>query len=168
MTQPVTAYVGLGSNVDDPIAHIARAFGELAALPDTRLVARSPLYMSPPMGPQDQPDFINAVAALVTSLAPGALLQALLGIERAHGRQRDGTRWGPRSLDLDLLLYGEQVLHGPDLILPHPGLHERAFVLYPLADIAPQQTVPGFGTVEALRARHPHARVRRLEVESHE
>ena len=168
MTPPVTAYVGLGSNLQDPAAQITRAFAELAALPETQLVARSPLYMSPPMGPQDQPDFINAAAALVTGLASEALLQALLGIERAHGRVRDSARWGPRSLDLDMLLYADRVQHGPGLVLPHPGLHERAFVLYPLADIAPQAIVPGHGTVEALRARHPQARVRRLEVDSHE
>ena len=163
MTQPVTAYVGLGSNLQDPAAQIARAFSELAALPGTVLTARSPPYKSPPMGPQDQPDFINAVAAVTTSLAPEVLLQALLSIERAHGRRRDGTRWGPRSLDLDLLLYGDQVVQGPGLVLPHPGLHERAFVLYPLADIAPQQRVPGQGTVAELRDRHRDARIARLE-----
>lgn len=163
MTQPVTAYVGLGSNLDDPAAQITRAFDELGALPDTRLMARSPLYRTPPMGPQDQPAFINAAAALSTGLGPEALLQALLAIERAHGRLRDGTRWGPRSLDLDLLLYGERVQPGPGLVLPHPGLHERAFVLYPLADIAPQQPVPGHGTVAGLRERHHDARIARLE-----
>ncbi len=115
------------------------------------------------MGPQDQPAFINAAAALSTGLGPEALLQALLAIERAHGRLRDGTRWGPRSLDLDLLLYGERVQPGPGLVLPHPGLHERAFVLYPLADIAPQQPVPGHGTVAGLRERHRDARIARLE-----
>lgn len=163
MREPATAYVGLGSNMDGPAAQISRAFEELAALPDTRLMARSPLYKSPPMGPQDQPDFVNAAAALSTALAPQTLMQALLGIEQRHGRRREGTRWGPRSLDLDLLLYDDLVMHEPGLTLPHPGLHERAFVLYPLADIAPQQQVPGFGTVEALRARHPHARLWRLE-----
>ncbi|HEV2111774.1 MAG TPA: 2-amino-4-hydroxy-6-hydroxymethyldihydropteridine diphosphokinase [Gammaproteobacteria bacterium] len=163
MREPATAYVGLGSNMDGPAAQISRAFEELAALPDTRLIARSPLYKSPPMGPQGQPDFVNAAAALSTALVPQTLMQALLGIEQRHGRRRDGTRWGPRSLDLDLLLYDELVMHEPGLTLPHPGLHERAFVLYPLADIAPQQQVPGFGTVEALRARHPDAHLRRLE-----
>ena len=163
MTQPVTAYIGLGSNLQDPVAQIERAFAELAALPGTELTARSPLYKSPPMGPQDQPDFVNAAAALATDLAPDALLQALLGIERTHGRRRDGTRWGPRSLDLDLLLYGDRVLPGPGLVLPHPGLHERSFVLYPLADIAPQQRVPGHGTVAELRDRQHDARIARLE-----
>jgi len=120
------------------------------------------------MGPQDQPEFINAAAALVTSLSPRGLLEALLGIERAHGRRRDGTRWGPRSLDLDLLMYGDFALHESSLTLPHPGLHERAFVLYPLADIAPELAVPGHGTVSALRERCRDAGVRRLEGEKHE
>ena len=120
------------------------------------------------MGPQDQPDFVNAAAALETRLAPRALMQALLDTERRRGRVRGGTRWGPRSLDLDLLLYDELVLHEPGLDLPHPGMHERAFVLYPLADIAPNQSVPGLGTVAELRARCRDTRIRRLEVENRE
>lgn len=159
----VTAYVGIGSNLDGPAAHVTRAFDDLSRLPDTRVTARSPLYKSPPMGPQGQPDFINAVAALETGLGAPALMQALLGIERRHGRRRDGTRWGPRSLDLDLLLYGDTLSDAPELVLPHPGMHERAFVLYPLADIAPGLVIPGSGTVEELCARHPDARVVRLE-----
>lgn len=115
------------------------------------------------MGPQGQPDFINAVAALETGLCARALMQALLGIELQHGRRRDGTHWGPRSLDLDLLLYGDTVSDAPELVLPHPGMHQRAFVLYPLADIAPGLAIPGSGTVEELRVRHPDARVVRLE-----
>lgn len=120
------------------------------------------------MGPQDQPDFINAVAALETRLTPQALLQALLVIEAQHGRRRDGMRWGPRSLDLDLLLYGDTLLDAPDLVLPHPGMHERAFVLYPLADIAPGLSVPGHGSVQALLARCRDTRIERLEVETRE
>jgi 2-amino-4-hydroxy-6-hydroxymethyldihydropteridine diphosphokinase len=166
--QPVTTYVGLGSNLDGPAAQVTRAFDELAALPDTRLMARSPLYMSPPMGPQDQPDFVNAVAALETGLAPQVLLQMLLAIEVRHGRHRDGSHWGPRSLDLDILLYGDLLLDTPALKLPHPGLHERAFVLYPLADIAPELSVPGLGPVHALLAACVDARIRRLEVEARE
>ena len=115
------------------------------------------------MGPQSQPDFINAVAALQTQLAAGTLMQALLGIEIKHGRRRDGTRWGPRSLDLDLLLYGDMVADAPELVLPHPGMQERAFVLYPLADIAPGLVIPGSGTVEELCAHHKDARIVRLE-----
>ena len=120
------------------------------------------------MGPQGQPDFVNAAAALETALEPQALLQALLAIEAEHGRRRDGTRWGPRSLDLDLLLYGDTLLDTPGLVLPHPGMHERAFVLYPLADMAPELSVPGHGSVQVLLARCRDARIRRLEVETRE
>lgn len=120
------------------------------------------------MGPQGQPDFINAVAALATRLPPQDLLQALLAIEVRHGRRRDGAHWGPRTLDMDLLLYGDTVLDAPGLVLPHPGLHQRAFVLYPLADIAPELSVPGLGSVRALRARCRDAQVQRLEVETRE
>lgn len=163
MAAPVTAYVGLGSNLGGPAARITRAFDELACLPETRLTARSPLYMSPPMGPTDQPDYVNAVVALATGLAPLALLQELLAIEAGQGRHRDGSHWGPRTLDLDILLYGDLTLETPELRLPHPGLHERAFVLYPLADIAPELSVPGYGTVRALVDRCGDARIRRLE-----
>lgn len=159
----VTAYVGIGSNLDDPAAHVLQAFEDLGRLPKTRVLARSPLYRSPPLGPQDQPEFVNAAAAIETSLTPQELMQALLGVEARHGRRRDGTRWGPRSLDLDLLLFGEMVMDQPGLVLPHPGLHERAFVLYPLADIAPGLAVPGLGTVDLLRERCRDARITRLE-----
>jgi 2-amino-4-hydroxy-6-hydroxymethyldihydropteridine diphosphokinase len=145
------AYVGLGSNLKTPEAQVRRALDELAHIPDTRVTARSPLYKSPPLGPQDQPDYINAVAALDTGLAPLALLAALRDIEHLHGRERDGTRWGPRTLDLDLLLYGDVQMDTPKLTLPHPGLPERAFVLYPLFDVAPQLAVTGRGTVRELR-----------------
>jgi 2-amino-4-hydroxy-6-hydroxymethyldihydropteridine diphosphokinase len=145
------AYVGLGSNLEDPGAQVRRALGELAEIPVTRVTAHSPLYKSPPLGPSDQPDYINAVAALDTGLAALELLAALCDIEQRHGRKRDGVRWGPRSLDLDLLLYGDVVMDTPELTLPHPGLPERAFVLYPLFDVAPQLAVPGRGTVRELR-----------------
>ena len=147
----IAAYVGLGSNLEDPLGQIRRALDELARIPETHVTARSPLYKSPPLGPQHQPDYINAVAALDTGLAPLELLAALREIETRHGRRRDGTRWGPRSLDLDILLYGELVMSTPELSLPHPGLPERAFVLYPLHDIAPLLAVPGKGTVRELR-----------------
>jgi 2-amino-4-hydroxy-6-hydroxymethyldihydropteridine diphosphokinase len=155
--------VGLGSNLADPVAQVRRALDELARIPDAQLTARSPLYKSPPLGPQDQPDYINAVAALDTSLAPLELLAALRGIERRHGRVRDGRRWGPRSLDLDMLLYGDLVMDTPELTLPHPGLPERAFVLYPLFDVAPQLAVPGRGAVRELRDRLGSTDIARLE-----
>lgn len=136
------AYVGAGSNLGEPAMQLHRAFAALDSLPDTRLVARSALYRNPPMGPRGQPDFVNAVAALLTRLPPGELLDALQAVERASGRRRDGTRWGPRTLDLDLLLYGRMVLDGPALRLPHPGLRERAFVLRPLSELAPWLQLP--------------------------
>ncbi|HEX2668795.1 MAG TPA: 2-amino-4-hydroxy-6-hydroxymethyldihydropteridine diphosphokinase [Gammaproteobacteria bacterium] len=159
----VTAYVGLGANLQAPASQVRRALDELAAVPKTRITARSPLYKSPPLGPQDQPDYVNAVAAVETTLAPLELLAALRAIETAHGRRRDGTRWGPRSLDLDLLIYGDVTMQTPELTLPHPGVPERAFVLYPLHDIAPALVIPGLGAVSELRARLGDARIERLE-----
>jgi 2-amino-4-hydroxy-6-hydroxymethyldihydropteridine diphosphokinase len=129
------------------------ALEELAALPMTRLVAYSRMYASAPMGPPDQPDYVNAVAGLLTQHAPNDLLGALQAIESRHGRDRSGPRWGPRTLDLDLLAYGQSELHTPALELPHPGLHERAFVLVPLAEVAPSLRIPGHGLVAALAAR---------------
>jgi 2-amino-4-hydroxy-6-hydroxymethyldihydropteridine diphosphokinase len=137
----VTAYVALGSNLDNPIKQVTNAFEALAEIADTQLLARSKLYKSSPMGPADQPDFINAVAALSTNLSALELLRALQSIEEQHGRQRT-LHWGPRTLDLDLLLYSNQVINSPSLTLPHPGLPERDFVLYPLAEIAPQLILP--------------------------
>lgn len=133
----ITAYIGLGSNLAEPLAQVESAARELAALPGCELLALSPRYRSAPMGPADQPDYINAVAALATQLEPLALLDALQAIEQQHGRQRL-VHWGARTLDLDLLLYGQQQIDHPRLRVPHPGLLERAFVLVPLADIAAQ------------------------------
>lgn len=147
------AYVGLGSNLDDPIRHVRAALAELGTIAGTRVVARSRLYRSPPAGPQDQPDYVNAVAGLLTQLAPAELLVALQAVERAHGRVRTGERWGPRTLDLDLLVYSDRVLNDAGLEVPHPRMHERAFVLVPLAEIAPGLRVPGHGLVAALAAR---------------
>jgi 2-amino-4-hydroxy-6-hydroxymethyldihydropteridine diphosphokinase len=145
----VTAFVALGSNLDDPPARIRRALQALAALPGTRLVRQSSLYRNPPSGYPDQPDFVNAVAQIETSLEPRALLSGLLAIERVHGRRR-GLPNGPRTLDLDLLLYGERTLREPGLTVPHPRMPARAFVLVPLAEIAPDAVVPGRGPVADL------------------
>ena len=153
--EPRAAFVALGSNLDDPRRQVERALAELDGIPGTRVTAHSHLYRSPPLGPTDQPDFINAVAALETTLAPRALLDALIDIERAHGRIRDGQRWGPRTLDLDLLLHGDTVQDEAGLALPHPGLTQRAFVLYPLAELAPDLGIPGAGPLRALLARVP-------------
>ena len=157
------AYVGLGANLQDPEAQVRRAFDELSALPQSRLTSRSHLYKSPPLGPPDQPDYINAVAALETGLEPLALLGELRAIELRHGRHRDGRHWAARTLDLDLLLHGEWVLDTPELTLPHPGLHERVFVLYPLSDVAPELHVPGRGSVRELRGRLGAVRIQRLD-----
>jgi len=137
---PTIAYVGLGSNLMHPRRQIARAARRLAHIPGTRLIAVSPNYVSEPIGSSSpQPDYINAVAMLSTSLSPRALLARLLAIERRHGRRRprDAKPNAPRPLDLDLLLYGRIRMQSSSLILPHPRMHERAFVLRPLIDVAP-------------------------------
>lgn len=139
--RPTRAYVGLGSNLEEPVRQLLAAFDELAALPGTHLVARSRLYGSTPVGPAGQPDYVNAVAALDTTLSPDDLLDALFAIEQAHARVRV-ERWGPRTLDLDLLLHGDAVVATGRLTLPHPRLRERGFVLVPLHEIAPGLVLP--------------------------
>ena len=146
-------YIGLGSNLADPQAQVEGGLRALGGLAETRLLRRSRLYRSAPWGRADQPEFVNAVAQLETTLAPQILLDALLTIERQAGRERDTTRWGPRVLDLDILLYGDVVLDEPGLHLPHPHLHERVFVLMPLCEIAPELQIPGLGRADALLAR---------------
>ena len=157
----------MGSNLGDPAAQIRRALQALAAMPETRLVRRSSLYRNPPAGYLDQPDFVNAVARIETRLAPRDLLERLLAIERAHGRVRDLPN-GPRTLDLDILLYGERIVREPELTIPHPRMLERAFVLVPLAEIAPEAVVPGDGRVADLaRNVDASALVKLPEFESH-
>jgi 2-amino-4-hydroxy-6-hydroxymethyldihydropteridine diphosphokinase len=146
------AYVGLGSNLDDPPLQIVRACDALAALADTRLVLRSRLYRTKPFGPVAQPDFVNAAVGLLTRLPPGELLAALKSTETRLGRTRSAERWGPRRIDLDLLVYGTARIDEPQLRVPHPGLAVRAFALAPLADIAPDLRVPGLGLVRDLLA----------------
>jgi 2-amino-4-hydroxy-6-hydroxymethyldihydropteridine diphosphokinase len=140
----VRAFVALGSNLGDPLATVQAAFSALRALPDSVLVAASSLYRSAPVGLRNQPDFINAVAALDTRLTAEALLEELFAIEARFGRKRD-FHHAPRTLDLDLLLYGAETRATPSLVLPHPRMHERAFVLLPLTEIAPDATIPGQG-----------------------
>jgi len=148
LEKSVTAYIGLGSNLQQPIQQLSQALQRLAKIPQTRLMTASPFYQSAPLGPADQPDYINAVAALATGLSPLELLDALQAIERQQGRVRQGKRWGPRTLDLDLLLYGDQQIHTDRLTVPHPGLGERNFVLYPLSDIAGKDLhIPGSETL---------------------
>lgn len=159
------AYIGIGSNLDDPAARVRRAVDSLRALPGCAAFAHSGLYRSAPMGPGDQPDFVNAVAACLTRLDARQLLHELQALEHAQDRQRDAGRWGPRTLDLDLLVLGEGVIDEPDLIVPHPRMHERNFVLLPLAEIAPNLLVPGRGSVirmvAAIAGSEP--RIERLE-----
>lgn len=159
----ILAAVGLGSNLNDPAAQVAGALEALARLPGSRLLARSSLYRNPPMGPQDQPDYVNAAALLETALGPMEFLAQLQSIEAARGRTRGDLRWGPRTLDLDLLLWGEQILDLPGLTVPHPGLHERPFVLYPLAEIEPDLQVPGRGALAELLATCPDGGLVRIE-----
>jgi 2-amino-4-hydroxy-6-hydroxymethyldihydropteridine diphosphokinase len=139
----VPAYVGLGSNLDDPPAQLSRALEALGRLSDTRLVARSAFFRNPPLGPPAQPEYVNAVAGLLTGLTPPQLLASLQAIEDAQGRRRDGPRWGARTLDLDLLLHGESRVASEQLTLPHPGIAARPFVLIPLFEIAPGLRLPG-------------------------
>jgi 2-amino-4-hydroxy-6-hydroxymethyldihydropteridine diphosphokinase len=144
--------VALGANLGDPVRQIRSALRALQALPGTRVTRVSSLYRNPPEGELDQPEFVNAVAQLVTGIGPRELLERLLGIERAHGRVR-GRPNAPRALDLDIVLYGERVIAEPGLVVPHPRMLRRAFVLVPLAEIAPDAVVPGQGRVADLAAK---------------
>lgn len=150
----VTAYIGLGSNLAEPVSQLNTARLAISSLKHVKELAFSSLYSSPPMGPQDQPDYINAVMAIETDLTAIDLLRCLQTIENSHGRVRI-QRWGARTLDLDLLLYGNEQINIPDLIVPHIGIKERAFVLYPLQEIAPDLTLPTLGHINALLTQCP-------------
>jgi 2-amino-4-hydroxy-6-hydroxymethyldihydropteridine diphosphokinase len=156
------AFVGLGSNLDDPRHQVAGALAELSALPQTRLLEASSLYRSSPVGYASQPDFVNAVAKLDTSLEAMRLLEALQAIEARHGRRRSFPN-APRTLDLDLLLYADRKLDSAQLTLPHPRMHERAFVLKPLLELEPGLSIPGRGEVRALLAASADQAVERIE-----
>jgi 2-amino-4-hydroxy-6-hydroxymethyldihydropteridine diphosphokinase len=158
-------YIGLGSNLAEPRQQLRGALDALASIVDSQLSAVSSLYLSDPLGPPDQPRYNNAVAALDTSLSPLDLLDALQAIERAHGRERKAERWGPRTLDLDILLFGDRLIDEPRLTVPHYHLHARAFVLYPLAEIAPQDLRLADGrALPELLAACPFAGLERLDV----
>ena len=152
-TRWIPAYVALGSNLDDPQAQVRRAFTALGELPQSSLVLRSSLYRSPPFGPVAQPEFVNAVAGLLTTLDARAMLAELKALEQRLGRESPVVRWGPRRIDLDLLVHGDARVDEPGIQVPHPGLAERAFVLVPLAEIAPDLEVTGRGRVRALAGR---------------
>lgn len=154
-------FIGLGSNLADPAAQLGRAIAELAALPNTTLVAQSPFYASKPVGPQNQPDYVNGAVWLNTGLTAHALLNHLQIIEQAHGRERL-QHWGPRTLDLDVLLFGQQTLNDDRLTVPHAHLSQRDFALQPLLDLNPELTLPDGTTVALLRQQCPDNQLRKL------
>lgn len=155
------AFVGLGANLGEPRRQVEQAFLELDAIAHTRLVRRSSLYRSDPAGHAEQPAFVNAVAELETGLPATQLLAELHSIEARHGRTRSFAN-APRTLDLDLLLFADAVVHAPGLEIPHPRMHERAFVLVPLLEIAPDAAIPGRGRAKALLERCPDQGVARI------
>ena len=161
-TAAAEAFVGLGANLENPLQQVRQAISELDAIEHTRVVAASSLYRSAPVGYADQPDFINAVVKLQTGLSPRELLDALHVVENRHGRRRS-ERNAPRTLDLDLLLYGTLVVREEGLTLPHPRMHERAFVLLPLAEIAPDTPLPGYALVSQLLAQVDRSGVAKLD-----
>lgn len=160
----VPAYIGLGSNLDDPPRQLRAALDALAQIPQSRLIAVSAFYRNPPLGPINQPDFVNAVAGMLTVLSARHVLAALKGIEQAQGRRREaGDRWGPRVIDLDLLVFGSSMIDEDALVVPHSGITERNFVLFPLLEIAPGLTIPGRGAIGDLAARLDGAVLERLD-----
>ena len=156
------AYVGLGSNLQGPAGQIENAFDMLAALPQTRLIARSSLYRSAPFGGVEQPDFVNAAAALLTRLTAKQLLAELQQIETWRGRERGDIRWGPRVLDLDLLVYGNEIIQDTDLVVPHPGIAERNFVLLPLWEVAPGLVIAGLGRIDRIPVNLAEPKISRI------
>jgi len=146
----IDAYIALGANLENPYQQLLQAIQHLKQLPSSEWGSVSPLYSSSPMGPQDQPDYVNGVAYIRTSLKPHQLLDELQKIELTQGRVRKSERWGPRTLDLDLLLYGQQVIQDERLTVPHYGMKERAFVLVPLFDIAPTLVLPDGSAIKEL------------------
>lgn len=164
MSERTTVYIALGANLNQPQERVREGAAALAELPESELLALSSLYRTPPMGPPGQPDYVNAVAVLRTGLAPHDLLVHMMRIEASQGRVRDQVRWGPRTLDLDLLLYGDRCLDSDDLTLPHPRMHQRAFVLIPLAEVAePALSIPGQGDVQELAAACDASGIERIE-----
>lgn len=151
MTQQ-RCFIGIGSNLNNPMQQVQTAFEDLKKIPATKLISVSSLYHTKPLGPIDQSDFVNAVAELMTELSPHQLLAELQNIEKQHGRIRDNTRWGPRTLDLDLLIYGNLQLDDGTLQIPHPGITTRIFVLEPLHEIAPTLQLPNGEKIAELLA----------------
>ena len=158
-------YIGLGSNLAKPLQQLRAALQAIARLPHSQLQAHSSFYSSDPLGPADQPRYVNAVAALDTALEPWQLLDALQGIEQEQGRVRKAERWGPRTLDLDILLFGERLIDDERLTVPHYHMHARPFVLYPLAEIAPNLCLPDGRALDELLAACPFEGLRRRETD---
>lgn len=146
----IRVYIGIGSNLDNPVAQVLEAVEELEMIPDTILAERSTLYSAKPMGPADQPDYVNAVVAMDTLLSADEIHKALIKIEDLQGRVREGEKWGPRIIDLDLLLYGNSTIDTATLTVPHPGMHERDFVIIPLEEVAGNLKIPGRGNLYSL------------------
>lgn len=160
------AYIGLGSNLDNPVKQITTALQELDQVPETEVLAKSSFYLSKPLGPQDQPDYINSAAMLNTSLSASGLLDHLLNIEFNHGRTRGPNRWQARTLDLDLLLYGREQIREKALVVPHPEISNRNFVLVPLAEITPGLDIPGIGSVDALIKKTGMADIKKIKTDN--
>jgi 2-amino-4-hydroxy-6-hydroxymethyldihydropteridine diphosphokinase len=157
----IRAYVGLGANLGEPRRQLTEAIIAMSGLPETRLAGHSSFYRTAPMGFENQPEFLNAVAALDTRLAPGVLLEGLLGIERRHHRERSFPN-APRTLDLDLLLFGDERIAQPGLTVPHPRMHERAFVLQPLFELDPEISIPGKGKASAFLSASACQKIERI------
>jgi len=155
-------FIALGSNLDGPARQIETAFEFLGRIPESELLQRSSLYRSAPLGGIEQPDFMNAVAAMSTMLPARVLLEELQAIERLRGREDRHIRWGPRTLDLDLLMYGDLVIDQPGLTVPHPGIALRNFVLLPLREIAPESEIPGLGRVQDIAVSEDEPRISRI------
>ncbi len=160
--QAVDAYIGLGSNLSNPQQQVLAALQELNSIPETSLIEASSLYVSKPMGPSNQPDYINAVAKISTSLTPQGLLSELQAIEQMHQRQRKGERWGPRTLDLDIILFADEQIDTKTLKIPHYGVAEREFVLIPLQELQADLIIPGKGAVEGLIEQLPSYKLSKI------
>jgi len=158
----ITAFVGMGSNLNSPLLQLQRAVDAMAELPDVTLQAVSRCYQSLPMGLSEQPDYVNAVAQVNVNLSCRGLLKALQQIELNQGRERKNQRWGPRTLDLDILLYGDHIINQSDLVVPHYGMKKREFVIWPLADVAPELRLPCGTTLQSLLAAVPANSIKRL------
>ena len=156
------AYIGLGSNLQGPARQVVSTLDALCDIPATRVFGQSSLYRSSPLGGIEQPDFVNAVAAVLTTLGPRELLDEMQAIERSCGRERGGQRWGPRVIDLDLLVYSGAVCREDGLTIPHPGIAERNFVLLPLREIAPDLLIPGLGRVASIPVNDAEPAIERI------